>query len=185
MKKLFYVRHGQTVMNVQGLLAGQIETPLTDEGREQAEVAGAVLASEYPKIDLIVSSLLSRAYDTAKLIADQIDYPHEKILTNTLLAERSFGVREGTVFTFEGPFNTSKEYRALDKVKNAETFEQVHQRAAKALDYLRSLPEDNILVVSHSGFGRALRPVVQERPYMHDYTHHDTRIGNAEIVELI
>jgi broad specificity phosphatase PhoE len=128
-------------MNVQGLLAGQIETPLTDEGRAQAEAAGAVLASEYPKIDLIVSSRLSRAYDTAKLIADQIDYPHEKILTNKLLAERSFGVREGTVFTFEGPFNTSKEYRALDKVKNAETFEQVHQRAAKALDYLRSLPK--------------------------------------------
>ena len=46
MKKLFYVRHGQTVMNVQGLLAGQIETPLTDEGRAQAEAAGAVLASE-------------------------------------------------------------------------------------------------------------------------------------------
>jgi len=84
MKKLFYVRHGQTVMNVQGLLAGPIETPLTDEGRKQAEAAGAVLASAYPKIDLIVSSLLSSAYDTAKLIADQIDYPHEKILTNTL-----------------------------------------------------------------------------------------------------
>ena len=94
-------------------------------------------------------------------------------------------MREGTVFTFEGPFNTSKEYRALEKVKNAETFEQVHQRAAKALDYLRSRPEDNILVVSHNGFGRALRLVVQGRPYMHDYTHDDTRIGNAEIVEII
>ena len=94
-------------------------------------------------------------------------------------------MREGTVFTIEGPFNTSKEYRALDKVKNAETFEPVHQRAAKALDYLRSLPEDNILVVSHSGFGRALRLMVQERPYIHEYTHDNPRIGNAEIVELI
>jgi probable phosphoglycerate mutase len=56
MKNIYFVRHGQSIMNVSGHYAGVTDTPLTDEGRNQAKVAGKNLKSEQIPIDIIVSS---------------------------------------------------------------------------------------------------------------------------------
>lgn len=182
MKKIFLVRHGLTKGNVDKIFTGQTETPLASEGKTQAVATGKEFATNGLSFDLIVTSPLSRAHQTAEYIAKQIGYPKEQIETNALFIERNFGVLEGTpVELFLGNHSPKQ----LDQVEGAETLAQMQKRAAKALDYLKTKKADSILVVSHGSFGRALRRQVQDLPHTHEYAADSFRIGNCEIIELV
>lgn len=172
MKKLYFIRHGLSEMNKTGHFAGSIDTPLTDEGRAQAKAAGE--SARLLNINLIVSSPLSRAHETAKIIARQIGYPEDRILISGLLQERHWGVLEGTPHAPVGD---------LDEVPNAETSHQLLHRAEKALQFLESLDADNILVVSHGTFGRALRHhIVDDMPFINKISDEKIRLPNGEII---
>ena len=133
MKRLFFIRHGETEMNVSGLLSGQIDTPLTDNGKLQAQATAKQVEQELPTIDLILCSPYSRTIDTAVFIADQIGYPVELIEVNQLFAERSFGKLEGTAAEI---FLADHTYRQFDDVDEAETIEQLQIRADEAWQYI-------------------------------------------------
>lgn len=181
MKRLFFIRHGQTDMNVSGHLSGHSESLLTDEGKKQATVAAQHARGKLPSINLIISSPLGRAQETAKLIALELGYPVKKIETSNLLIERNFGVLEGV---HAPTYFKTHNYQHIDSADEAETIEQLQVRAKMALDYLRSRTVGNILIVSHGAFGRALRREVNHLPYTHEYEEFKP-IDNAEIVELI
>ncbi len=171
-------------MNVSGHWAGQIETPLTSTGIKQAQDAGKLLKEMTPKIDVIIASPLSRAHDTASYIAKEIGYPVDKIIKDKLFIERSFGDLEGTSHEY---FIKNKTMKDMDEMPGAEAALVLHNRAVKAMEYLKSLPEKNILVVSHGSFGRALMRVAEDIPYHFEYddSHREKyRIGNAEIIEI-
>jgi len=68
---LFLIRHGETEGNVQKLFYSQIDMPLTDKGRQQAEAIRPVL--EKYKFDRVYASDLSRAMETAKLVLPGCD----------------------------------------------------------------------------------------------------------------
>ena len=73
MKKVLYVRHGQSETNLRGVFAGgNDDTRLTDLGREQAKNAGKELKGI--KIDRIICSPLSRTYETAQIIAKELGF---------------------------------------------------------------------------------------------------------------
>lgn len=181
MKRLLYVRHGETEMNVAGLLSGRIETPLTKKGIQQAKATGKALKQKLPHVDLIVCSPYERTYETAKLVAKEIGYPVERIQKNELFIERTFGILEGTSGK---DFLDTHEYKEFDEVEGSETIEELQQRAELALKWLQTLKEDNILIVGHGAFARAIRRAVQGLPHTHEYEV-DTSIGNAAIVELV
>jgi len=168
-------------MNVARLLSGQTETPLTEKGKEQARAAGKELKQKLPHIDLIVCSPYERTYETAQLIADEIGFPVNKIQKNDMFVERSFGVLEGKS---GDDFLAVHEYRDFDTVEGAETIQQLQKRAEIAFEWLRALKEDNVLVVGHGAFARAIKRVVKGLPHTHEYEI-DTSIGNAAIVELV
>lgn len=181
MKRLFYVRHGETQMNVAGLLSGRTETPLTEKGIEQAKAAGRELKQKLPRIDLIVCSPYARTYETAKLVAAEIGYDIEKIEKNDLFIERTFGVLEGTSGK---DFLAQHPYRDLDDVEGSETVEELQKRVERAFAWLQSRKEENVLVVGHGAFARAIKRVVAGLPYTLEYEG-DTPIGNAAVVELV
>jgi uncharacterized phosphatase len=168
MKHLYFIRHGESVMNKQGTFSGRVETPLTDRGKTQALDAGSTLKSIH--IDCIVSSPMGRATATAELIATLIDYPKDKILTNDLFTERDFGPLEQTVYR-----------PGLGDVEGVEEITTLIERAQQGLLYLQSLPAETILLVSHGAIGRALRhcidPTIPFRP--------SAGFGNGEIVKLL
>jgi uncharacterized phosphatase len=158
-------------MNKQNRWAGTTETPLSETGRQQAEAAGQKIKDL--DIQHIISSPLSRAKETAEIIAEQIGYPVSKIEVNPLFIERHFGEFEGKVQTPD---------LDIDSVADVETIDTILERAKKALAYLETLDYENILVVSHGSFGRALRHHLSEEfPYVSmadDYN----MIPNAEVV---
>ncbi|HEY1645281.1 MAG TPA: histidine phosphatase family protein [Candidatus Saccharimonadales bacterium] len=180
MKRLFYVRHGESEYNVSDRLAGRTEVPLTENGILQAQTAGKKAKESLPRIDLIISSPLSRAYHTAIHIAKAIGYPEENIEKNNLFIERTFGKAEGQ---YAKDFFKDKTFDDLDKVNGAETIHDLNLRAIKALEYIENLDQDNILVVSHGAFGTAFTRAVKRIPHDHPYEY--VEVANGEIVELI
>lgn len=170
MKRLYFIRHALSELNKSGHFAGITDTPLTDEGRQQAkDVAQQIKDLD---IDLIVSSPLSRALETAQIIAKRINYPEDKILTNKMLIERDFGSLEGK------PWSPDLN---LDGFSDIETEDTIVERAHLALKWMRTLESTNILVVSHGTFGRALRSILKEEYTMN---HHD-RLNNAELSQWL
>lgn len=72
-RRLILIRHGQTHYNATRRMQGQLDTELSDVGREQARVAAGKLTDA--GIRRIVSSDLSRARDTAELMAQELGLP--------------------------------------------------------------------------------------------------------------
>ncbi|OBB32377.1 histidine phosphatase [Mycolicibacterium peregrinum] len=68
-RRLVLLRHGQTEYNADSRMQGQLDTELSDLGRDQAAAAAEVLAKRQPL--LIVSSDLKRALDTAMTLGDR------------------------------------------------------------------------------------------------------------------
>ena len=69
-RTLIIWRHGETDHNASGIWQGQLDTALSDKGREQALIAATVLATYNPSV--IVSSDLQRAADTARSLASRV-----------------------------------------------------------------------------------------------------------------
>ncbi len=89
-RRLVMLRHGQTEYNAGSRMQGQLDTELTDLGREQAAAAAEVLAKRQPLI--IVSSDLRRALDTAVALGERSGQP---VLVDTRLRETHLGDWQG------------------------------------------------------------------------------------------
>ena len=70
---LYRVRHGETDWNLQRRIQGSTDVPLNETGRAQARRVGQLLAGR--TWDAIVASPLSRAFDTASIIAGEVGLP--------------------------------------------------------------------------------------------------------------
>lgn len=155
-------------MNKSGIFSGRTETPLHEEGEVQAKTAGQQLREI--TIDCIITSPMERALATAKIIATEINFDPTHILQNNLFIERDFGPLEGI------------EYQPnLEEVEGMESINDLLERSRQGLEYLKSLPYDDILVVSHGSVGRALRHCINPKiPFKPSQG-----FGNAQLVKLI
>ena len=81
---LILVRHGRTALNAAGRLQGRIDEPLDDVGRKQA----AIVAEHVGPVDVLISSPLRRATETAEAFG----IPFE---TDERWIELSYGIFEG------------------------------------------------------------------------------------------
>ncbi|MXX19864.1 MAG: histidine phosphatase family protein [Dehalococcoidia bacterium] len=88
---LLLVRHGESEGNVEGLIQGQLDKPLTDLGHTQARAVAERLRSD-GGVDRIVSSPLARALQTAEAIGAALDLP---VTTDDRLMEYDFGELSG------------------------------------------------------------------------------------------
>lgn len=139
MQRLYFVRHGQSQANVDRVFAGQVDTPLTAQGRTEAHEA--IKKVKPLEIDYIIASPLSRTRDTASVIAEGIGFPVGTIEFNALFMERDLGSAAGLSWDDD-----------ISGLSDVETMESVAQRASQAYDYIVGLPYQNILVVGHGTF---------------------------------
>ena len=155
------MRHGQSTANAMGVWQGQMDFPLSEEGRLQAVLAGRALArTDY---EAIYSSPLARAYETAKIIARESGFSGEVVPMRGLI-ERHGGVLEGHSWAEQEERNPecARKFLSLPEEERwtfagAETDEEVMDRFEAALDEIRSRhPEGaRVVVVSHGGSMRA------------------------------
>ena len=160
-QELIFIRHGQSTANASGIWQGQLDYPLSDLGREQAARAGDALARE--NLDAFYASPLSRAFETAEIVARRIGY-NDGVIPVSGLVERGGGTLEGT--TAEGRMDQNPElarkFLSIPEEERwalvgAETDEEVLERFAVAISDIRSrhAADDRLVVVSHGGAMRA------------------------------
>ncbi|WP_285241137.1 histidine phosphatase family protein [Arthrobacter sp. G.S.26] len=135
------VRHGQTDWNAERRLQGATDIPLNDVGRGQARDAAAVLAPY--EWDAVVSSPLSRAAETADLIAAGLGLTVSRRVPE--LTERSFGLAEG--------MQAGPELEALRIPGGFRGAESEDEAATRGLAALEALADEfrgqRVLVVTH------------------------------------
>ena len=118
MNKLILLRHGQSQWNLENRFTGWKDIPLTEKGIKEAKDSGKLMIKHNIKIDLIYSSVLERANETARLALSEMNLEHLwnknnnlVMITDEALNERDYGSLVG-----------------LNKKETAEKFgeEQVH-----------------------------------------------------------
>jgi len=87
---IYIVRHGQAQANVDKVVAGITDTPLTQEGAKQAQARAEDLTGV--KFDAVFASDLARAKRTAEIIVMEKQLA---VTTREILRERNFGEWEG------------------------------------------------------------------------------------------
>lgn len=90
---LILVRHGQSQWNLENRFTGWTDVPLTDTGRAEARAAGQTLIAY--RFDRAFTSLLSRAYETLRIILDVTGQPDVPIERDQALNERHYGDLQG------------------------------------------------------------------------------------------
>ena len=167
MTTLLLVRHGETDWNRDGRWQGHSDTPLNELGRRQSHE----LAQQLDGVDLVYSSDLARARETAEILAERLGLD---VRLDPRLRERGFGAWEGL---------TSREIEDRDAeghgrwragegpgAADAEPFDTFAARIHAFLeDALRSHPEENILVVAHGGSIRVIHALASGLDYVRDH----------------
>jgi uncharacterized phosphatase len=166
------LRHGQTNWNIDFRLQGVTDIPLNETGIAQARIAGQVIAKsaqEGNSWDLILSSPLSRARDTAVMVSEALGI--SGISVEQLLLERSFGEAEGLSHE-----EWKAKYDDTNHVPGGETLEQLDARAWILLQRLLDQHEGKrVLTVSHGALIRTLLRLVSKG----EFPREGERLGNA------
>ena len=143
----WFLRHGETDWNAQGLSQGRTDIPLNPVGLAQAKRAARTL--EGAGVATIVASPLSRARVTAEIAAEALGLP---VSFDDDLREVNFGEQEGRPMGDWYDDWIAGTYTPAC----AERFDELLARAAAALNRALARPAP-VLVVAHGALFRALR----------------------------
>ena len=152
--KLLLTRHGQTDWNVAQRFQGQSDVPLNEIGRQQANALADRLSAQ--PIDIVYSSDLLRAMETAKMIMQKSGYKPDLHL-DTRLREMNFGAWEGLTYkeikqSDPAALAAWKADVSTTAAPNGETLNQLSARVQSFINDLRAQYTDQtILIVAHGG----------------------------------
>ncbi len=172
---LYVTRHGATLKNELGLIQGQTECDLSNKGIEEAEKLATTVKNI--DIDVVISSPLKRAYETARIITEG----RLPINTDDRLIERDWGMCEGA------------HIEEVDTVKCWNFFlntddngiERVQDLLARVSEFLEDVKvkykDKNVLVVAHSAVLRAIHYCLHSIPEDGDMSK--LEIPNLRLIE--
>lgn len=151
--KLTLIRHGSTPWNAQGLVQGHADSPLNEEGIQQAERLAESLKTTILEYAAIYCSPLQRAYKTAEIVQNHSAVP---LFPDNRLISRDLGLFSGK--TLDTLKQTHPELYKL-WVKGDESFcppqgestESLNRRTKDFLNFLwgKYKSTDKILIVAH------------------------------------
>ncbi len=167
-KPFYLMRHGETEANARGVVAGSLDTPLTEKGRQQAQASKPILKALPRMPELIVHSPLSRAKETAEILNQNYGLPMQ---SRASIAEQNIGGWAGI---------SLKEWimrrDAGLSPPEGETSEEFMGRVMAGFEEILSLPANAIFIVTHAGVIRA---------FMMHYGHSFEFAGNAQVYAFI
>ena len=163
MSNLFIVRHCESEANVQEILASQMDYPLSDKGRSDAES----IAREFKQtqsLDLIIASPLIRAQQTAQAFARLFSI---EILTDHRLLEQHLGNYSGMTYE-QVEHEPGYEHNKLKRwdwipVGGGESYARITHRIRDFFTNRSELYRDKrILIVTHAVTMRLIRMVLDD-----------------------
>ena len=172
---LYVVRHGETIRNKLGLIQGQTEWDLTEKGIKDAEELRDIV--DKLDIDVVISSPLKRAVDTASIITSD-KYP---INIDDRIVERNWGMCEGAHIE---EVDTVKCWNFFINTDNNK-IERVQDLLARVSEFLEDIKvkykDKNVLVVTHSAVLRAIHYCLHPIPEDGDMSK--LEIPNLRLIE--
>lgn len=174
MGHVYFVRHGQTVWNVENKICGATDIALTELGHQQAIETGKRILEQGIKADEILYSPLVRAKDTALHISEMTGIPARE---EPRLKEQNFGKYESTARNGEEFQEAKKQF--VCRYEGGESMLHLAQRIYNLLDEVKASDKTCILV-AHNGIAR----VVQS--YFYEMTNEEYAafgVKNCAVVE--
>jgi broad specificity phosphatase PhoE len=145
MQQITLIRHGVTEWNLNGKFQGHTDVPLSEQGRQQALVLAKHLKKA--KVDVIYSSPLQRALETAQIV-----FPEREIIQDERLKELYFGIFEGFTQAENAQHQDYNWWMADTFKRPAPQGESYQALRERAVDWMKSLPpEKHIVAFTHSG----------------------------------
>ena len=172
---LYVVRHGETIWNVERKVQGITDIPLTDKGIEEARQLQELISTL--NIDVVISSPLERARETAKILVDS----KLPINTDDRVKERDWGMNEGALI------DTVDTWDCWDvilntKVQNIECIQDFMYRVSSFIEDIKIRYKDkNVLIVTHSAVSRVIHYLLGTIP--EDANLSRISIPNLRIIE--
>lgn len=178
MGKVYFVRHGQTIWNVEDKICGATDIALTDLGHEQAVKTGQIILDRGIKVDEILYSPLIRAKDTALHISEITGIPAREELR---LKEQNFGRFESTSPRNSAEFLAAKK-QFLCRYDGGESMFRLAQRIYNLLDDIRAESDKKTyMLVAHNGIARVVKS------YFYEMTNDEYAtfgVDNCDIIEF-
>ena len=175
MGHFYFVRHGQTVWNVENKICGATDIALTEQGHEQAIETGKKILVEGIQADEILYSPLQRAADTAKHISEITGIPAR---VEPRLKEQNFGKWESTPRNGVD-FKLAKQ-SFVCSYEGGESMLRLAQRIYNLLDDIKAeSDEKTYILVAHNGIARVIQS------YFTDMTNEEFAgygVKNCEVV---
>ena len=175
MKSVYFVRHGQTVWNVENKICGATDIELTALGHEQAIETGKKILEKKIEADVILYSPLVRAKDTALHISEITGIPAKEEMR---LKEQNFGKWESTPRNGVD-FKLAKQSFACS-YEGGESMLRLAQRIYNLLDDIKAeSDEKTYILVAHNGIARVIQS------YFTDMTNEEFAgygVKNCEVV---
>jgi broad specificity phosphatase PhoE len=165
---ILLARHGETDWNRDGRWQGHSDTSLNERGREQAHELANGLTDE---IDVMYSSDLARASETAEIVADRLGLD---VRLDPRLRERGFGSWEGLtraeIEQRDGEALARWQAGEGHGAHDAEPFETFEERMRHFLeDVLERHRGERILVIAHGGSIRVIHALATGLDYVRDH----------------
>lgn len=154
MHHIYFIRHGQTDSNQKNILmGGRADSPLTEEGKVQAQTLGRAL--QQVPFDQVYVSSNTRAQATAEIIFQGRSLP---IITSDLIKEQDFGLMTGKSLS-EIPLEVDQQFKE-DPYHFAhaegESLADLKERVGKFLQMeIESSPFTQIAIVTHENVIKA------------------------------
>ena len=158
MKSIYFVRHGETVWNVENKICGSTDIELTERGHQQAVETGKKILAEGIQADEILYSPLVRAAETARHISEITGIPAR---VEPRLKEQCFG-------KWEAAPRDGKEFQKAKgefccRYEGGESMLRLAQRIYYLLDEIRGEPGDRTyILVAHNGISRVVHSYFYE-----------------------
>lgn len=184
--QIFIARHGQNEDNIDGVLNGHRDLPLTELGREQARQLGEGIKSSGLNFDAVYCSPLSRAHETAVISSKIAGLPTPQVMD--ILIERDFGIMTGRKNTDIVPM-CAPDIIETDTItyflspEGAETFPELVERGREVLSRIRAYHQQGkILLVCHGDIGKMIYAAATGRDWRDILT--DFHFGNGELIDI-
>lgn len=151
--RLILLRHGESKHSIEKFIAYNACKGLTDRGVQQAEKLAQRLKADFSDCNVLLSTSVKRAHNTASIINPHLNKPIE---INDDLSEQHPGDVDGMLWT-----QYREKYGSFDPIANpdtslspnGETWNQYLQRVRMTLDTLEQTYKDQTVVaVTHAGF---------------------------------
>ena len=156
MNHFYFIRHGETVWNVENKICGATDIELTEKGHQQAIETGKKILEMGIKADMILTSPLVRAAETARHISEITGIPMQ---VEPRLIEQNFGRYESTPRD-GAEFHEAKKDMA-SRFGSGESMLQLAQRIYNLLDDVKASDKEYILV-AHNGIARIVESYFRE-----------------------